>query len=946
VNVIDERDQDRRASADDSGQNQACSRSLPAMLLGRESECRLLDRLLAEARAGRGGALVLQGEPGIGKTALLDYTAAAASDFRVLRTVGNEAETQLAFATLQQLCAPGFSGLEELPDPQRKALQVAFGLDSGATPDRLLVGLAVLALSSALAAERPLVCVVDDAQWLDRESTQAFAFIARRLASEPIAFVFAARTLVDETAGLPALVIHGLDKKPAMTLLRSVLPDRVDERVLEQFVAETRGNPLALLELPRGLSPSQLAGGFALPVATSLSGRIEASFRSRLTKLPAQSRRLVLVAAAEPTGDLALVWRAAKRLGIDESAAAAIETAGLVDLAARIVFRHPLVRSAVYGSASPEERRAAHRALADATDAALDPDRRAWHLAQATRCPDEAVAGDLELCAGRAQARGGFAAAAAFMERSTELTPDRARRAGRALVAAEAKRQAGALDVALQLTTLAQEGPLDDFQSAQADVLRARVAFASSRGGETPSLLLEAARRLEGHDPVLARETYLDAITAALFTGGLGAGSNARDVAKAALAASRPVSPPRAGDLLLEGLAHLIAEGPAAGTPPLRQALTAFRSDALDAEDGLRWSWLAGRAAAFIWDYENWDWLTTRQIQMARDAGALTVLPLALSTRAGVPLFTGDIATAGSLIQQVQAVADATDVRTARYAAFVTAAVRGHEADAVAQIRSAAADFTSRGEGMGLTCTQWASALLHNAIGRYEEAFDAATAALEDPFGLWYSPWATVEYIEAAARTGRTAEAELALQRLSVGTVASGTAWAAAVQDRSGALLAEGPVADALYRSAIDLLGPTALRLDLARTHLLYGEWLRRERRNRDAREHLSTAHRMFGEFGTVGFAERARVELHAAGGRAPKPAEAGPDQLTSQEMQIARLASEGMTNPEIAGQLFLSPRTVEYHLYKVFRKLGVRTRTQLARRSLEATAHPGRDQA
>jgi DNA-binding CsgD family transcriptional regulator len=650
------------------------------------------------------------------------------------------------------------------------------------------------------------------------------------------------------------------------------------------------------------------------------------------------------VAAAEPTGDPVLLWRAAEALGIDESAAAAIEGEALLDLGMRVAFRHPLVRSAVYGAAAPTERRAVHRALADATDTRLDPDRRAWHLAQATTRPDESVAGELELCAGRAQARGGIAAAAAFMQRSTELTLDRARRAGRALVAAEAKRQAGALDSALELAALAQEGPLDEFHQAQLEVLRARVAFASSRGGETPALLLNAARRLEAHDPVLARDTYLDAMTAALFTGGLAAKCSARDVARAALAATRPEGAARAADLLLEALALLIVEGSAAGIGPLRRALAAFRGDALDAQERLRWSWVAGRAAAFVWDYENWDWLTARQIQVARDSGALTVLPLALSTRAGVPLFAGDIATAQSLIQQVEAVADATDIRTARYAAVVTAALRGQEGEAVALIRGAAVDFAARGEGMGLTCTQWASALLHNAIGRYEEAFDAAAAALEDPFGLWYSPWATVEYIEAAARTGRVEHGDLALRRLSAGTSASGSAWAGAVQDRSAALLSEGPIAESLYRSAIDRITPTALRLDLARTHLLYGEWLRRERRKADAREQLSLAHRMFRDFGADGFAERAHGELRAMGAGSPTPTAVGPAGLTPQESAIAALVAEGLSNPEIACQLFLSPSTVEYHLHKVFRKVGVRTRIQLARWSIDTAApdHPG----
>jgi DNA-binding CsgD family transcriptional regulator len=908
------------------------------MLFGRRRECEVLDRLLVAARGGHGEAIVMHGEPGVGKTALLEYAIAAAQGFQVLRTVGNEAERELPFAALQQLCAPGVAGLEQLPEPQRDALRVAFGLMSGVAPDRLLVGLAVLSLLSQLAAERPLLCVIDDTQWLDRQSAQAFAFVARRLVTEPIAFMFGARGVTDEIRGLPEFIIEGLGESAAMALLRSVLPDRFDERVLERLVAETHGNPLALLELPRGLTLSQLAGGFALPVSVPLAGRIEASFRRRLVRLPAQSRRLLLVAAAEPTGDPVLVLRAAERLGVDDSAAVAVEAEGLLELNTWVVFRHPLVRSAIYRAASPEDRRQAHRALAEATDAAVDPDRRAWHRSQATSRPDDEVAADLELSAGRAQARGGFAAAAAFMERSAELTVDRARRAGRALVAAEAKRQAGALDAALVLATVAERGPLDDSQQAQLDLLRAQISFASNRGNDVPLLLLKAAQRLEPYDATRARETYLDAITAGLFAGRLANGCSARDVAKAALAAPRPLGPARASDLLLDGLARLIAEGPASGTAVLRQALDAFRGQAVGTEERMRWSWLAGRAAAFIWDYDSWDVLTARQVQVANDAGALTVLPLTLSTRAGVHLFAGELSVAASLVEQVEAVADATDTRTARYAAVTVAAFRGREHDARQLIDANAQDFASRGEGMGVTVTQWAAAALYNGLARYHDAFVAAEEALENPLELWFSPWATVELIEAASRTGRAVAAASALQRLAEGTSASGTAWANAIEDRSRALLSEGAVAETLYRHALDRLASTALRLDLARTHLLYGEWLRRERRHADARGQLRVAHGLFTKFGMEGFAERARVELRATGEHTRTRTADTSNDLTPQETQISQLVAQGRTNLEIAAQLFISPSTVEYHLHKIFRKLGVKSRTQLARRVLESS--------
>jgi DNA-binding CsgD family transcriptional regulator len=909
------------------------------MLLGRRDESAALDRLLASARSGHGGAIVVHGEPGIGKSALLDHAMAEASGFQVLRTVGNEAEVEVPFAALHQLCAPALAGREQLPAPQRDALGVAFALTTGAAPDRLVVGLAVLNLLAQLAGERPVLCVVDDAQWLDRESAQAVAFVARRLATEHVAMVFGARSIPGELDSLAELRVEGLDQPAALTLLRSVLPDLLDEAVLERIVAETHGNPLALLELPRGLTPAQLAGGFALPVSVPIPGRIEASFRRRIVRLPPDSRRLLLIASAEPTGDPALLWRAAERLGIDDSAAAAVEADGLVELHPRVVFRHPLVRSAVYQAASSEERRQAHTALAEATDAEIDPDRHAWHRSQATVRPEEEVARELELSAERAQARGGLAAAAAFMERSAELTVDPGRRAGRALVAAEAKRQAGALDAALALASLAERGPLDDVQRAQVNVVRGRISFASDRGNEAPRLLLDAARQLEHHDVRRARETYLDAVTAAVFAGRLAGEVSAREVAKAALAGPRPPGPPRASDLLLDGLALLIAEGPAIGTGVMKQALDAFRGDGVSVEERLRWSWLAARMAAFIWDYDSWDLLTARHIQLARDAGALAVLPLVLSTTVGVRLFAGQLSVAASLVEQFEALADATDTRTARYAAHAVAAFRGHEDDARPLIDTAAEDFTARGEGMGLSLTRWAAAVLGNGVARYDEAFAAAADALADPDELWYSPWATVELIEAASRTGRTAAAETALQRLAVGTSASGTAWAGAVEDRSRALLSEGGSAEALYRDALDRLAPTALRLDLARTHLLFGEWLRREHRPAAAREELRTAHELFTEFGMEGFAERARIELRATGEHARKRTADTSSQLTPQETRIAELVGNGATNAEIAGQLFLSPSTVEYHLHKVFRKLEVRSRTQLARRMLESGA-------
>jgi DNA-binding CsgD family transcriptional regulator len=903
-------------------------------LLGRERERDVLDRLLSDARGGRGSVLVVHGEPGVGKTALLEYAVQEGHEFRVEQTSGVQAEMELPFAAVQQLCSPTLELMEHLPEPQREALGVAFGLRTGPAPNPFLLGLAILGLISEAAEERPVLVVVDDAQWLDRASARVLAFVARRLLAERVALVFATREPgAVLLAGFPELHVQPLGHRDARELLESVLPARLDESVLERIVAETRGNPLALLELPRGLSPSQLAGGFGLPAAVPMSASIEESFTRRLATLPYDARRLLLVAAADPVGDPALLWGAAERLGIPESAADVLESEHLLTLTPRVVFRHPLVRSAIYGAAGRKERREVHRALADATNPEIDPDRRAWHRAHATSAPDEDVAADLERSAARAQARSGFAAAAAFLERSSALTPDPARRAGRALAAAQAAQQAGALDTALDLAATAEAGPITESQRAQVDVLRARISFAVDRGSEAPPLLLKAAKRVESLDGPLARDIYLDALTAAMFAGRLGGAGIARSVAGAALAAPPSASPPRAAELLLDGLALVITDGPSAGTPVLRQALDAFRGDEIRTEEGLRWLWLAGRAAAFIWDYENWDALTAKQIRLSREFGALTVLPLTLSTRAGVELFAGKLDRADSLVQEATAVAEATDSRGLPPASLALAAFRGHEPDALQLIETSTRDVIARGEGMGLTLAQWASALLHNGLARYEDALAAADQAAEDPRELWFSTWTMVELVEAAVRSGHADRANEALQYLTDSTRASGTPWALGVEARSRALVSDGPGAEALYREAIDHLGPTRLRVEEARAHLLYGEWLRRERRRLDAREQLRAAHELFSDFGMEAFAERARVELEATGERARKRTVETLDQLTPQEAQIARLAAQGETNREIAAQLFISPSTVEYHLRKAFRKLDVKSRTQLVHR-------------
>jgi DNA-binding CsgD family transcriptional regulator len=906
-----------------------------AVLLGRRSECDALDKLLETVRDGRSGVVVVLGEAGIGKTAVLEHTAGSAADFRVARATGVQSEMELPFAGLQQLCAPMLDRMERLPDPQRDALGVALGLTSGEAPARFLVGLAVLSLLSELSQEQPLLCIVDDAQWLDRASTQTLAFVARRLLAESVALVLAAREPSQGLRGLPELNIHGLRDADARTLLDSALPGPLDERVRERIVAEARGNPLALLELPRGSTAGELAGGFGLPVGPAL----EESFQRRLAALPVQTRRLLLIAAAEPLGEPGLLWAAGRRLGLGVSAADAAESEGLLEVGATATFRHPLVRSAIYRSASPDERRTAHGALAEVIDPEIDPDRRAWHRAQAAAGPDERAASDLEASAGRARARGGLAAAAAFLETASVLTEDPARRAQRALGAAEAKYQVGTLDAALRLVATAEAGPLEAHQRARVDVLRARILFASNRGNDAAPLLLNAARRLEPLDVKLARDIYLDALTAAVFAGRLASGDGALAVAEAVRVAPAAPGRPRGSDLLLDGLALRIAAGPAAGTPALRRAVDAFVGEEAATDERLRWSWLAGRAAGFVWDYQSWDALTARQIRFARDAGALTVLPLTLSIRAGVHLFAGELAVAAALMEEADALAEATDSRALPYGAVVMAALRGREPDASREIDASRQDFVARGEGLGLTLAQWAKAALHNGLGHYDRALAAAEQALEDPNELWFSTWAAVELIEAATRSGEPGRATDALTRLTETTRASGTDWALSIEARSRALMSEGGAAESLYREAIERLETTRLRPDLARARLLYGEWLRRGRRRLEAREQLRMAYELFAESGIEAFAERARRELEATGEHARKRTVETRDALTAREAQISRLASEGATNQEIAARLFISPSTVDYHLRKVFRKLDVKSRTELARRVLQQSA-------
>ena len=903
-----------------------------AHLLGRQREREALARLLDAARAGNGGVLVVHGEPGVGKTALLEWAVEEAQQLRVLRTVGVQGEMELPFAALQQLCSPILELSEGLPGPQRDALSVAFGLSAGAAPNPFLVGLAALGLLSEASAQRPLLCVVDDSQWLDRASARALAFVARRLLAEKIAFVFTARELGEAFAGLPELRVEPLGRRDARALLESVLPARLDEHVLDRIVLETHGNPLALLELPRGLTPIQLAGGFGLPVAVPLSTSIEESFTRRLARLGGDARRLLLIAAADPTGDPALVWRAAQELGIPESLVESVEAEELLELGPRVVFRHPLVRSAVYQAARHAERRAVHRALAQATDPEVDPDRRAWHRAQAASMPDEDVATELERSAGRAQARGGLAAVAAFLERAAELTPQPAHRAQRLLAAAGANRDAGAPEAALGLLAGIESGLLDELGQARVEVLRGQIALEQRHGEEAGRLFLGAAKRLEPLEPELAREIYLEALAGAMSSDVELAGG-ATAVAAAARSAPIGGAPPRTVDVLLDAFAIRLTVGYAAAAPALTRSLELLlETDVSDEDVGRRLSLSSSRnsniVALELWDDEALHLLAARQVRVARDAGALVHLQFALSFLARSHMLSGDLTAAELAIDETRSIAEATGNPAPVNAPMILAAWRGQEPQASELIQATSQEAAAA----RWTSNNYARAVLYNGLGRHDAARDAAGEAFKpDPVG--YGTLLVGELAEAASRTADHELLESTLDWLSQRARVIKSGWALGIESRVRALMSEGESAERLYGESITHLAATRARIELARTHLLFGEWLRRERRRLDARVQLRIALEMFARMGTEAFARRAERELLATGERARKRSADTLDQLTPQEEQIARLAAAGATNREIATQLFITQSTVEYHLRKAFRKLDVKSRTQLAHR-------------
>ena len=896
---------------------------------GRTRERERLDAMLARARDGRSAVLVIRGEPGIGKTALLRYAARQASGLRTAEVEGVQAEMELPFAAIHRLCAPMFDGIDALAEPQQNALRVALGVSSGDAPDKFLVAVAVLNLLSATAEQRPVLCLVDDAHWLDAASLQALGFVARRLIAEPIAMIFSVRdpTTTRALGGLPELSLAGLEERDARALVSQAAPGRLDGRVRDRIIAETGSNPLALMELAQRLSPSERAGGFTPPAASDLPSRLEERYLRRAGELPHATQRLMLVAAAEPLGDAALLWRAAERLSIDPGALAPAQEAGLLSIDDRVRFHHPLVRSAMYRAAPLDERRRVHEALAEVSDLDLAAELRAWHRALAAAGPDEAVAADLECHAVRAQSRGGLAAAAALLGRAADLTPDPVLEAGRALAAAEASFQAGEFDAAQRLLATAESGQLDGFQRARAALLRGHAALVSAYGNEGALLLLEAAKQLESFDISFARRAYLTAFGAAITAGHLGGSDVLRDVSRGVLGLPPLSAEPHPLDVLIEGYARLITDGHAVAVPVLQRAAKDVLQ--LPVEDVLRWGWLAPGAGSATWDD---DAITAyeRQARLVRDAGALAELPIHLQALALEKAWRGDLSGARQLVAEGESISAATGTEVPPFAMLRILALEGREAVTSSMIKTVIEHGTTRGQGQVVTVAHWAAAVLYSGLGRHREAAAAAREVVTNGNHPWPTIWGLFELVEAAARVGDNDVAQDALDELVATTQPAGSDFALGIEARSRAFLADGNDAEEAYRKAIEHLDRAGIRIELARAHLVFGEWLRRRGRVRDARERLRAAEEMFTQIGMEAFADRAQRELVAAGAKPRKRPLAPRADLTAQEEQIAQLARDGLTNVQIGTELFLSPRTVEWHLHNVFGKLGVDSRSDL----------------
>jgi DNA-binding CsgD family transcriptional regulator len=908
------------------------------LLLDRELERGQIDRVLEAARRGRSAALVLHGEPGTGKTMLLDYAVESGGGFEIVRLLGIESETEFGFAALHQLLLPFLGGLRSLPAPQRDALAGALGLRRPDSPDRFLVALAALTMLARAAAKWPLLCIVDDAQWLDRESAGILGFIARRLSADAVAMLFVVRgpsERIVELEGLPWVQIGGLPPDEAGQLLASAVAGRVDRGVSERVIAQTGGNPLGLIDLGGELSREQLAGEISLPDLLPLGGSLQARYLRQVRCLPGETQIFLLAAAADPTGDPALLWRAGEFLGFGVRAAAPAEVEGLLRVSPLVRFRHPLIRSAVYHGATLAERVRVHEALAKATDPQVAADLRVWHRAEAAIGPDEDVAAELERAADRARIRGGWAASARFLTRAATLTPDAESRFRRVLAAAQGETTAGGC-VRAQALLDSVSGQLDDpVKRAAVQRIQGTIRYALDQTAEAASVLLDAARQLAPLDAGQARATLLEALAAARISGGLGkSGAGDADIAQAIRALPLPSSAAATiGDLVLDADATLLLDGHEAAVPVLKRAVTAMLEAPISSAELLTLTGVGCTAAGALGDdhalYSLANWLEVQ----ARDQGAVLPLSTALIFSGSSELFAGHLGQARARYAERGAI-EAARGGSCEVGLALVLAWRGRTAEARAQAAAAAQVATERGHGWKLVWLEYAHAVLALAMGRYEEAMAAAPHGYEE--NVLVSTFALPDLIEAAVRCGERASAEQALALVARRAAASPTPLTLGLLARSRALLRSETDAETSYREAISHLQHARGRAHLARTELLYGEWLRREKRQRDAREHLQAAYGTFQEIGADAFAERARLELAATGQTARKPAPSHRGGLTPQELQVAALAAAGFTNSEIATRLFISPKTVDYHLGKVFRKLGVRSRRHLARVPLD----------
>jgi DNA-binding CsgD family transcriptional regulator len=908
-----------------------------AVFVGRRHELQVLADLAATVRNGRSASLILRADPGMGKTYLLSRVLDVHADrMRVLSVTGVESEMVLDYAGLQQVCAPLMGHSAHLPALQKHALQVAMGVETGALPNPFLVGLAMVNVLSEAGADRATLCIIDDAQWIDDLSRQAFGFAARRLLADPVGFVFATRAGAedDHLGGVTEMVLRPLGDADSRALLEASLPGRLDPRVRERLLTEAGGNPLALTELPRVSTPGELAGGFGLGRGTSLTSGLERAFAHRFEALAEPTRTLLLLAAAEPVGEPAWLWAAAERLGVTSADAAPAETAGLVTVGTRVSFRHPLVRSAVYRSSPVAQRRLVHAALAETITGSDATDFRAWHRAHATSTPREDVASALVDSAERARLRGGIAAAAAFLEYAVELTPDMTVRARRAVDAGAAKLDAGDTRAAAALVELAAGTARDRQVLAHVALLRAKLAFATDRGRETPQLLLRAARELAEFDAELARDTYLEALMAAMVVGRLATDgeSSPERIARAALDAPPAPSPPRAVDLLLEGLIARFAAGYVAAAPLLKEALHAYLRDVHAGNADPRWHDITNRICLDLFDFANYQVLAFRQLRLLREAGELTVLPAALATAAAVCVLDGDFAQAEALLDEAFVASTATGAPPHNSMQPFLAAYRGDERLWRSGAQTAMSGATERGEGTEVTVVLYAKAVLHNGLSRYADALDACREGWQySDIGLYV--YLLVEAVEAAACSGDRDAALECAARLARCAGASPTESAMGLSERCRSLASgDEEAADDHFRQAITHLERSPLVMYLARTHLVYGEWLRRRRRTGDARTQLRLALAMFTTVGAEAFRKRAMGELEAAGGAVTSRGHRYDTDLTAQERQISRLVRHGDSNAEIAAQLFISHRTVEWHLRNVYGKLGVSSRRELRR--------------